>query len=561
MKIFLVFLFFTLVQLCWTQENYTLMFTNPEYKVIKKNIPKTFKDSLQLFKYLKSIQNTAIKKGYLLSSFDTISYQNKNVKAHFSLGKKFGKANLSITTENLSLLKNSMNISEKLIQNIDFTPLQISSILKNIYKTLENNGYPFAKVWLSNIEIKDDQLSAEVSIEKEQYYEWNKINLKGDNSISEIFITNLIGIKVGTSYNQSDFKKISKRLKQANFISEIKPAEILFTKDGVELFLYLKSNPISSANGVIGFQPDPTTNNLNLTGDLSLKLVNVIKRGELLELNWKSIKDQTQSLNTKLNYPFLFNTNFGIDGQFQLYKLDSSFLELKSSIGVQYFMKGGNYIKLFYQNISSNVITKNVSTNLMGNVNTNNYGLALYKRQFDYIPNPTNGFSINTELSIGSRKSTISDTSTTITSTTYRGEISLEWVYPLHKRHVLYFSNFSAFYHAPIIFQNEVERFGGQTSQRGINEQELFATTKTTSRVEYRFLVDKNSRAFLFYDQTWYENNAASYYQDSPFGFGAGFSFGTNIGTFSLSYALGKQYSNPILLRDGKIHFGYISYF
>jgi len=561
MKIILVFLFLTLSQLVFGQKKYTLNFTNSDYKTIKKNIPQTFEDSIDLIKFLKNIQNTAIKKGYLLASFDSIHFQKKTFTTQFRLGQKFGKAHLTISEENLWVLKESMNINEKFIRNVDFTPLQISNILKTINNTLENNGYPFASVFLTNPKIEGIDLTAEISISKKQYYEWTKIHLKGDNSISDKYITNLIGIKLNTPFNQSEFKKISKRLKQANFITEIKPAEILFTQEGVELFLYLKSNPISSVNGVIGFQPNPITNRLNLTGDLSLKLVNVIKRGELLDLNWKSIQDQTQSLQTKLNYPFLFNTNFGLDGTFNLYKLDSSFLELKSSIGVQYFMKGGNYIKMFYQNISSNIISQNAVTNSMGNVSTNNYGIAISKRQFDYLPNPTNGFSIHTEVSIGSRKSNENDTSSTIISTTYRSEFLLEWIKPIHKRHIFYFSNHSNFYFAPVIFQNEVERFGGQTSQRGFNEQELFATTKTTSRIEYRYLVDKNSRAFLFFDQTWYENNAVNYYKDTPLGFGAGFSFGTNIGVFSLSYALGKQFDNPVLLRDGKIHFGYTSFF
>ena len=46
-----------------------------------------------------------------------------------------------------------------------------------------------------------------------------------------------------------------------------------------------------------------------------------------------------------------------------------------------------------------------------------------------------------------------------------------------------------------------------------------------------------------------------------PYGFGAGISFGTRAGVFSLSYALGSQRGNPILIRAAKIHFGFISLF
>jgi hypothetical protein len=49
--------------------------------------------------------------------------------------------------------------------------------------------------------------------------------------------------------------------------------------------------------------------------------------------------------------------------------------------------------------------------------------------------------------------------------------------------------------------------------------------------------------------------------RDTPFGFGAGISFETKAGIFSINYALGKQFNNPIELRSGKIHFGIVNYF
>jgi hemolysin activation/secretion protein len=148
-----------------------------------------------------------------------------------------------------------------------------------------------------------------------------------------------------------------------------------------------------------------------------------------------------------------------------------------------------------------------------------------------------------------------------VKNTTYRGEIQLNWFISLSKRHVFRLANQSEFYIAPTFYQNEVFRFGGQVSQRGFNEEELRATTRTIFTAEYRFLVDRNSFAFLFFDQSWYENRTTNYYNDHPYGFGTGFSFGTKVGTFSISYALGKQFGNPILIRDGKVHFGYIAYF
>jgi len=542
-----------------SQKPYYLIFTNNNYKDIKKNHQLTFKDSLQRNSYLTSFRNLALEKGYLLASFDTLNYRNDTLLASFYIGKKFGKSYLKIEDKDLFFLQSISSINERLIRGIPFSPFKIAQLLSSIQKALENNGYPFSKVQLTEVKIENETLTAKIIIDKKPQYTWKDIHLKGDSSIAKAFICNLIGIKEADLFNQQKVRQISKKIKQISFLKEIKKSEILFTKEGVELFLYISSNPISSINGVIGIQPDNVNDKMNFTGDISLKLVNVIKKGEQLELNWKSIQDQTQSLQTKLNYPFLFNSNFGVDGQFNLFKKDSSFLELKSSLGLLYFLDGGNYLKLFYQNISSNILSQNPSTSLMKDVKTNSYGLSIFRRQFDYIPNPRSGFTISSSFSIGSRRE--SDSTLSSISTTLRGDFNLEWAYTIYGRNVLYLSNKTDIYQAPAIYQNELDRFGGQTSQRGFNEQELFATAKTTINIEYRFLLDQNSRLFVFYDQTWYENNSGNYYNDNPFGFGAGFSFGTNIGIFSLSYALGKQFENPVLMRDGKIHFGYVSYF
>jgi hemolysin activation/secretion protein len=142
-----------------------------------------------------------------------------------------------------------------------------------------------------------------------------------------------------------------------------------------------------------------------------------------------------------------------------------------------------------------------------------------------------------------------------------RINLQYQHYFQLYGRNVLKLAaNFESYY-APEIFQNELYRFGGINSFRGFNEEELFASTKLITTLEYRFIVDRNSNAFLFYDQAFYENNSLKYLKDYPFGLGTGFSFGTKLGIFTISYALGKQLNNNLDFRSGKIHFGYTAYF
>ncbi len=564
MRVFIFFIVLMFPLISNGQKKYTLFFINNDHKVIKKHPETKFRDSILLKNYLNDFQMIAYKKGYLLSSFDTIKKTGEtSYQVLFSAGERFQHAVLRMDPQELRFVRKKGSISEKMLLKAPLTPQEFTSTLSSIQQVYLENGYPFVSVRLDSVEILNGAVEAAVVVEKGAQLNWSKLHVKGDSSISKKFVASLIGIKEKALYNESDFYRISQKIRQINFFEELKPAEVLFTPEGVELYTYLKSKPMSSVNGIIGLQPNPVTSKLSLTGELTLKLHNILKRGELLHIDWRSIQAQTQSLRTQLSYPYLFNTNFGLDGTFDLYKRDSTFLEINATAGVNYYLNGGSYIKVFYQNNSSNLLSGAANSGMqnLGSVKTNAYGISFFYNKVDYIPNPSRGLILETKFSAGTRTAQVSDTSSAEKSTVYRGIIHVTGFVPIAKRHVLMLRNRTNLYSAPVIYANEAYRYGGLSTQRGFNEEELYATAQTTFSVEYRFLVDRNSFAFLFFDQSWYENNAQVYYNDAPYGFGAGFSFGTNIGVFSISYALGKQFSNPIMFRNGKIHFGYIAYF
>jgi hypothetical protein len=272
----------------------------------------------------------------------------------------------------------------------------------------------------------------------------------------------------------------------------------------------------------------------------------------------------TQQLNTQLTLPFLFKTPFGVEGKFYLYKRDSSFLDVQSRLAIDYSFTGNTKAFFFYQRKSSNVLSagKNSATySNLANVSSNNYGLGFERVALDYSPNPRKGYLISLSASVGQRTTQVSDTSDRNQNLQLNGESVFEWYLPIAKRNVLFFGNKSWTLNTTPLYQNEILRFGGLLWQRGFNEDDFFGSTVSTFSFEYRYLFDKNSRVFVFGDLTWYENNATTYMNDLPFGFGAGFAFGTEIGTFSLIYAIGSQRGNPILVQIGRIHFGYIAYF
>jgi hypothetical protein len=278
------------------QKPFRLSFTNQDYKGFKRNPENSFKDSLGPILYAQKFKFSAIEKGYLTASIDSAYFVEKKYYVDFHLGPKFGDISLNMTSEDFNFFRKHMKISEKFLTNQKFRPAEVAKLMRDLHNCLLSNGYPFAKISMKNIEVSELSTTAFLKIDKFNQLKWSKIIVKGDTAVSTSYLYNLLQIKPGNLYNETQLRFITDRINQVSFLTEIKPHEILYTPEGVELYVYINSKPLSSINGFLGLQPDPIKNKYFLTGELTLKLVNVLKRGELLDISWRNIQSQTQQL-------------------------------------------------------------------------------------------------------------------------------------------------------------------------------------------------------------------------------------------------------------------------
>jgi len=455
------------------QKKYRLSFYQQNEEVLALEKTVYFKSKKELLNYTKDVRNENLRKGYVLANIDSLAWKDSiSASAYMYRGPQFDRLKISVAEEDRFLMRKIPRLSERFLRNVSFYPAEVERVLSEVLSFLENNGFPYASVRLIWDGVYASENQAELIINRGPEVILTKIHIKGEAEVSEKFLTNLIAIREGDYFNQERLERISARIKQTLFLDEIKPHELLFTPEGFELFLYLKTAPVSLVNGVVGLQPNSVTGKSVFTGDVRLRLQNVLKRGELFDVNWRSLQPQTQDLKIKLNYPFLLNTPFGIDGALDLYKRDTTFLTTVGRIGVQYFLSGGSYIKVFYEGENSNLLSGAQSSSLgnLSSVSSNRYGLGFFRRQLDYLPNPSKGFFIEVNGLIGARTSRVPASDSVTSSTTYAVRLDLEWFVPLAKRHVLRITNNTRAYYAPEVFTNELNRFGGLTTQRGFDE-------------------------------------------------------------------------------------------
>jgi outer membrane protein assembly factor BamA len=524
-------------------------------------------------KELRKVLLACYDNAYLLAGYDSIFSDSLTAKAFLSFGEQYRWAKLRKGNVDEGVLS-EIGFREKLYANKPVNYKSVRRIRERLIRYYENNGYPFASVKLDSIEISGNMISAALSLEKHTEEKIDSVIIKGSAKIAPVYIYNYLGIKPKDRYNEAQLVKVNARLRELPFITMSKPSTVIFTDRYNKLTLFLDKKRASQFDGILGILPDNKTGKVLFTGDVRLKLQNGLSHGELIELNWRRLQTQTQDLKVHIVYPFILRTPFGVDYNFKLYKKDTTYLDVNQNVGLQYLLIGGNFLKVFYSNKTSNLLsTKGLeyATTLpaYADVRVNMYGIGLRYEKLDYRLNPRRGFTVTVNASAGTKHikqnanlNPVAYENLKLNSAQYNADLEGALFFPLASRSTVMLGNQTAFLYSETMFQNELFRIGGLKSLRGFDEESIFASTYSIMTLEYRFILEQNSYIYLFGDGAWYENNnVKEYVTDQPFGFGAGISFETKAGIFSINYALGKQFSNPIALKSGKIHFGIVNYF
>lgn len=534
---------------------------------------KSFSDSIDLHKALTKFIFRANEIGFLEANFDSLKKDSLNFYAYFTLGRKMELRLLDLSDVEPYYLDKA-GIRNKTLDRKKINVLGIGRIQEKLLNILENSGYPFAEVFLSNIVSTRDSFSASVLINKNYLIIIDSIIIKGNAEVSRNYLSQYTGIKQGDIYNESKIKLLEKNLKELSFINVTASPGVEFVGEKAHVYLFLDKKEASQFDGVAGFLPDSKTGKVKITGDLKLRLLNSLHKAETIELNWRRTQVNTQEIQAGLILPAMFGSPFGLDGGIRLYRKDTSFADFFLNVGVQYLLSAGKQIKIFTTRKNSWLISPSAyknSTTLpeFADINLTSYGLEFKNEKLDYRFNPRRGFRYLISGSAGKRFIKINKElnpdvykDLEIKTTQFSSNLYFDLFIPLFKRNTLLTGIKSSFISGKQIFQNELLRMGGFRTLRGFDEESLWTNGYLIFTNEFRILTDENSNLFVFFDQGYYQyKKNKKTLEDHPFGFGTGINFETRAGIFSLSYALGKQLNNPLLLRSAKIHFGLVNYF
>jgi hemolysin activation/secretion protein len=525
---------------------------------------------LAIKNYVQKLQ----KQGYLSASLDSLVGDTVKQTAFLFIGQKFEWAILHTDSVDEEILSRT-GFRDKQFSDKPFNPEEISRFFNDALSYLENTGYPFAQIKLDQVRIDNQKIEASVILKKNKFYLVDSIQIIGeDTRLNRNYIENIIQVKAKAPYDERIIKNIGKRISENPFMDELKPYEVIFTENSCKIILILKPKKANVFDGIIGLQPQPDNKGMVLTGDVKISLGNIVGQGERLNLRWQRLQDQTQQINASIQVPFLFKTPIGFAYKLDIYRRDTTFNNVNHNFTIPFTLSNGSQFKGYFNKYNTSLISTHLYENSVeippyNDALNNTYGVGFSGFFVSNKFNPYSGWIIDLTAGAGSNKiiknsqlEQVNYDSISLESSFLESHVNLSFLQPITRNTTLLLKANTAIKQSNNLVDNQLYRIGGLHTLRGFDEQSIFASSFAIATIEYRLLFDENSRISVFSDIGWYEQSSISNYKtDIPFGVGAGITFGTGVGLFSLNYALGSQFGNPVSFKTGKIHFGFINFF
>ena len=556
-------------------------------------LQQSFSTRVQCDQYINTLSATLLGKGFPTASVDSVWADSIQASIKLFVGDPYKMAAIHMSASDRIILEQT-GWNEKTILSKPLETSRLQQLKQSLLAYFEENGYPFASIRFDSLYFSDNQLNSTLKIDRGPHYKIDSIRITGNAKINNVFVQRYLDIREGSFYQKSKLENIHKRMLELPYLQEKRSWDMSMLGTGSTLNLYLEPKKSSQINLLVGFLPaTQVTNNsydvvrtkLLFTGEATINLKNALGNGELIGLDWQQLQQKSPKLNLQFQQPYLFGSPFGIATSFDLYKKDSSYLNLNFTAGVQYALSASQTGKIFIQVLGTNLL--NVDTNALRasrrlpdaiDVNSFNVGVDYNINKTNYRLNPRRGFELQLTASVGTRNirknniiQKLADPDfaygslyDTVKLKTYQFSLkgSIAKYLPLGRQSTLKTAFSGAWLQSPAIFRNELYQLGGYRLMRGFDEESIFASAYAVTTAEYRYLVGLNSFFFVFADGGWSQNRSVSVQSSNTYlGVGLGMAFETRAGIFNISYANGKRNDLKFDLRQSKIHIGYVNYF
>jgi len=469
------------------------------------------------------------------------------------------------------------NVPEEIMETLGKPGLNYSDPYFWIDRALdyaENQGFPFAKLKMDSLTVKDSLIYGVVLFDSGPRITWDSLGISGESKTTVQYLQLASGLVPGGIFSQKELQKSTQTIRRSPYFTLLGTPELTFQTQQAKPIFTIQDRRGNIFDGVIGLLPNENEpGKVLITGEIDLRMYHLGGKGRDFSLLWQRLNVQSQSLEVKAKESFVFRSPLDVSVGFSLLKQDSSFVNRTFELDFGYRISDDGYLNFFTKRQAGDLITLGALSfglELPSSIDYrwNQYGIGIDWNKLDSPIAPRRGNRIQGTFSLGNKR-ILQNTGLPEelysgleeSSAQYQGWFSGEKHMFIKPAWGMWVRGVAGFLQNQNLFLNELYRIGGLKSIRGFNEKNFYAKNVGYINLEQRLFFDQNSFLMVFADFGVIENPYNSPKIDRPFSFGTGINLDTDGGLFSFVLAIGKSIAQPLSFTYSRIHFGYLARF
>src|SRR5688572_14860251 len=465
-------------------------------------------DSLTAIQVMRGLVLVLHNDAYLTASADTFYFKNDTLFAQLYIGQPFKWVQLKNGNLSEGLLQKS-GFRERFYRNKPFEPADFSKLQKRVIEYAEDSGFPFASLRLDSIQIYNSEVQAVARVDRGPLITFDSIVVQGKTKVKTKFLSRYLQIRPGQPYEHQKVENSLRLLKQLPYLQVSRAPQVRFAENKARLYYFIEDRNANQVDALIGVLPpdeNAADKKVLLIWEGNLNIRNIKGTGIQLGLQARKVDRNSQILDANYLQPNILGSPLEMGFNFNLYKQDTTFLNIKPRLQFSYYTTRYGKITFFGETKRSNLLSTANLQNLTAipeyaDVKYTALGISYLWNNLDDFYFPRRGFLATSQAALGnktiSRNAAIEPQSIydslKLKSTQFTGGLRLEYYAPIGKSGVLLTRLRGETLQNDQIFLNDMYRLGGLNLLRGFNDYEFYASSYLLSTLEYRFFTADDS--------------------------------------------------------------------
>ena len=512
----------------------------------------------RLKSYAKRVLEVYQEKGYYFARIDSIRLQGKENRKKVTLF--IGEGSL-VRVGGIRISGNQTISTQRILNGMDtrpgriFRPEQLKNDLANLVARYADRGYPLCTVRLEKLELLPNQKKVwiDLFVREGPPGKISEIRISGNKVTRKKTLLRELRLWPGKAFRKSDLDKIPGRLRKFPYLQLADSVRVSWDSTGNgRLHIPIREGNMAQFDGTVGYNPPTLQKKGYFTGLIDVNLQNLFGTARTFSAFWQRKDSRSQEIKLTYEEPWVLNRPISATVRFQQRLQDTTFIRRVWEIGSEW--RGLENFRLHIRMGRESVLPDSIGEILFRIPRSQAWrfsGGFSFDTRDDWL-NPRRGLFYATAVDFLRRKTSGSGAATQdIRRTTLDFEGYWNWfgrhvwALGLHGREVRFPGDF-----VPI---EEQFYLGGSRSLRGYREDQFRGSRMAWSNLEYRYVMGRRSRLFLFLDAGWISarNQTTRHWRDLwKLGYGLGIRTQTALGIVGIDYGLGEGDT----ISQGKIH-------